>query len=316
MSGNPGRAARVVVLGIFAADATYRVQVLPRMGETVRGESFALSPGGKGSNQAIAAARLGADASLISRLGDDAFADLAEGAWRKAGVTSLVLRDGRSATGSAGIMVDARTGDNAIVVCPGAADEIGTVDVERHAALIGEADVFLTQLEQPLPAARRGLEIAREAGVTTILNPAPAAELDDALLALCDWITPNETEAQTLSGIEATDAASARAAADALRSRGVRNVVVTLGENGALATTADGTTHCPAHSAGAVVETTGAGDAFNAGFAVALAEGRDLADALRFGCAVAGLSVTRAGASASMPTREEVERALGGGRSA
>ena len=298
---------RVVVLGVFAADATYRVQRLPRMGETIHGESFTLGPGGKGSNQAIAAAKLGAEVHFITRLGDDAFADLAEATWRAAGVRPLAPRDPGHATGSAGIMVDAASGDNAIVVCPGAAAALSTANIERHAATIRAADVFVTQLEQPLEAARDGLAAARDAGVTTILNPAPAADLGDDLLALCDWITPNETEAGALTGIEVTDDASAERAARALVRRGVRNAVVTLGERGALAVSGGDVVRVDAYRHAPVVETTGAGDAFNGAFATGLARGLPVGESLRLGCVVAGLSVTRAGAAASMPERAEVE---------
>ena len=171
----------------------------------------------------------------------------------------------------------------------------------------------MTQLEQPIPAARRGLEIARAAGVTTILNPAPAAALDDAMLALCDYITPNETEAETLTGLPVTTLAEAEAAGDALMARGVGAVIITLGARGALYRDRARSVHVPVISAGPVVETTGAGDAFNGGFAVALSEGRDVIEAVRFGTATAGISVTRAGAAAAMPLRDEIDALLARG---
>ena len=302
----------IAVLGIFVADAAYRTPRLPRMGETVLGRAFALGPGGKGSNQAVAAARLGGDVTMITRLGDDDFADLAERVWADAGVRPAATRDPQSYTGSACILVDDGTGDNAIVVAPGAAGEIGPADVEAHANVIRGASVFVTQLEQPLDAARRGLAIAREAGVTTILNPAPAAELDDELIGICDWITPNESEAEALTGIEVHDEDGAWRAAEALMARGAVGAVVTLGERGALLAHGGDATLVPAHRAGPVVETTGAGDAFNGGFAVGLAEGLSPHDAVRLGCATAGLSVTVGGAAASMPHRTEVDALLRG----
>ena len=300
----------VFVLGIFAADTTYRSDGLPRMGETVMGRGFTLGPGGKGSNQAVAAARLGARTRFLGRLGDDAFADLAEETWREAGVESLAPRDAKLATGAACILVDHATGDNAIIVAAGAAAAITVADVEARRGEIEDASVFLGQLEAPWEATRRALEIARQAKRTTILNPAPAAPLDDDAIALCDWLTPNETEAATLSGVDASTADGAERAARALLARGAGGVAVTLGERGGLVVTGEGATEVPAFHVGDVAETTGAGDAFNAGFAVALAEGAEPIEAARFGCAVAGLSVTRLGAAAAMPTRSEVEALL------
>ena len=305
--------AGIVVLGVFVADAAYRTDRFPRMGETVLGHAFALGPGGKGSNQAVAAARLGGDVTMLTRLGDDAFADLAEQTWAKAGVRSAAVRDPQSYTGSAAILIDHATGDNAIIVSPGAGGTLSAAHMDEHRATIAEASVAMTQLEQPLEAAERFFAIAREMGATTILNPAPAADLPDAFLATCDWITPNESEAEALTRIEVASEDGARRAADALLERGVGTkggVVVTLGERGVLLHTKSASVVVPAFRAGDVVETTGAGDAFNGGFAVGLASGLAPADAARLGCATAGLSVTKAGAAASMPTRDEVDALL------
>ncbi|MEM1315829.1 MAG: ribokinase [Pseudomonadota bacterium] len=300
---------KVAILGVFVADTAYRAARLPRIGETIMGKSFALGPGGKGSNQAVAAARLGAETVFISRLGRDAFADLALATWAEAGVVPAVARS-ETATGAAFIYVDAATGDNAIIVSPGAAAEISAADIDAAAEAIRGADVFMTQLEQPLEAARRGLEIARAAGAATVLNPAPAAELDDGLIALCDWLTPNESEAAALTGLTVETPDEARAAAAALRARGARGAVVTLGAAGALLSWPGGEALVPAVDAGPVAETTGAGDAFNGGFATALARGADPVEAARYGCAVAGISVTRPGTADSMPTEEDVAALL------
>lgn len=304
----------IVILGIFVADTAYRAARQPRLGETVLGQGFALGPGGKGSNQSVAAAMASSGAGgrvhFITRLGRDDFAALARATWEKAGVRPEVTEDPESYTGAAFIFLEAATGNNAIIVAPGAAARISAADVEARAGLIRGAAAFVTQLEQPVKAALRGLQIAREAGVTTILNPAPAADLPDGMLALCDYLTPNETEAGMLTGLPVADLASAEKAADALLARGVGAVVITLGANGALYRDAARSVHVPAISAGPVVETTGAGDAFNGGFAVALGEGRDVIEAVRFGCATAGISVTRSGAAASMPARAEIEALL------
>ena len=300
----------VVILGIFVADTAYRADRQPKMGETILGTSFVLGPGGKGSNQSVAAAMAGGQVHFITRLGNDDFAKIAHSTWARAGVVPVVTVDHESYTGAAYIFIENATGNNAIIVSPGAAGRVSVADVEAKAALIGGAAIFVTQLEQPIPAAKRGLELARASGVTTILNPAPAASLGDDILALCDYITPNETEAEALTGLPVTTIAQARLAADALLARGVGAVVITLGDKGALYHDATRSVHVPVISAGPVVETTGAGDAFNGGFAVALSEGRDVIDAVRFGCATAGISVTRAGTAPSMPARAEIDALL------
>lgn len=296
----------VVILGIFVADTAYRAERQPKIGETILGNSFALGPGGKGSNQAVAAAMAGGKVHFITRLGRDDFAQIAQATWAKTGVVPEVTEDPESYTGAAYIFVENATGNNAIIVAPGAASRITAADVEARRGLIEGASVFVTQLEQPVEAARHGLRIAREAGVTTVLNPAPAAALDDDMLSLCDFVTPNETETETLTGIEVRTIEDAQRAAAALVARGVGAAVITLGERGALYHDRSTTAHIPVFDAGPVVETTGAGDAFNGGFAVAIAEGRPVLEAVRFGCATASISVTRPGTAPSMPSRDEI----------
>ncbi|MEO0745817.1 MAG: ribokinase [Pseudomonadota bacterium] len=297
----------VVILGVFVADTAYRAARMPVMGETVMGTSFALGPGGKGSNQAVASARLGAETHFISNLGQDDFATLALDTWAQAGVIPHVRQIADSYTGAAHIFVEDGTGDNAIIIAPGAAALISPADVDAHAALIAGADVFVTQLEQPMDAAMRGLEIARAAGVTTVLNPAPAAALPAGMLALCDYVTPNETECEALTGIAVTTEAEAQEACAALIAQGVRRPIITMGEQGAYLA---GHGLVPAVHAGPVVETTGAGDAFNGAFAAALAEGQSAERAVQYGCATAGISVTRAGTAPAMPDRDEVDALL------
>jgi ribokinase len=301
---------RVVVLGVFVADTAYRAERQPRMGETILGQGFKLGPGGKGSNQAVAAARAGAETHLITRLGRDTFAEMALATWAAAGVTPAVTQPAEGYTGAAYIFVEAGTGNNAIIVSPGVAGDISVADVETRAGLIGSAAVFVTQLEQPIGAARRALEIARARGAVTVLNPAPAAALPDGMLALCDYVTPNESEAEALTGLRVTTPDEALAAARALRAAGAGAAIVTLGAQGALFHNGDRTVHVPAFRAGPVVETTGAGDAFNGGFAAALAQGIEPVSAVRFGAAAAGISVTRAGTAPSMPTAAEIEALL------
>lgn len=299
---------KVVILGVFVADTAYRAARMPKMGETIMGNSFALGPGGKGSNQAVACAKIGADTHMISKLGRDDFAKLALDTWAEAGVTPHVEQVADSYTGAAHIFIEDGTGDNAIIIAPGAAALIGAADVDAQADLIASADVFVTQLEQPMPAAVRALEIARAAGVTTILNPAPAAALPDGMLALCDYVTPNETECEALTGIAVNTPQDAAKACDALRALGVKTPIITMGEQGAYL---DGHGLVPAVNAGPLVETTGAGDAFNGGFASALSQGMSALEAARYGCATAGLSVTKAGTAPSMPDRETVDALMG-----
>ncbi|HEY4008875.1 MAG TPA: ribokinase [Acidobacteriaceae bacterium] len=303
----------VLVLGSFVADVAFRASRLPAWGETLMGSGFALGPGGKGSNQAVAAARAGARVQMASKLGDDSFGELARGTWAEAGIDDSLTPNCGTATGAAAILIDEARGENAIIVVPGACFTITAEEVDGIADAIRSAKIFLTQLEMPVAIVERGLRIAREAGVTTILNPAPAptTPLPDSLLALADFFVPNETEAAILTGLPVETIEQAERAAAALQQRGARNVILTLGARGALVRTAAGeTTLVAAIGAGPVVETTGAGDAFCGGLAAALAEEQPLLEAVRFGCATAGISVTRHGTAPSMPRRTEIESLL------
>lgn len=301
----------VVILGVFVADTAYRAERQPKMGETILGKSFALGPGGKGSNQSVAAARAGADTRFLTKLGRDTFADMAFSTWKEAGVRPVVTQHGDSFTGAAYIFVEEATGNNAIIITPGVAGTISPADIDGWADEIAGAGVFMTQLEQPIDAAVRALEIAREAGATTILNPAPGADLPEGMLALCDYVTPNESEAKALTGIAVTSVDDAKRAAQALLDAGAGKAIITLGEKGALYHDGSASVHIPAVSAGPVKETTGAGDAFNGGFAAALVRGMDPVDAVRFATATAAISVTRPGTAPSMPRLEEIEELLG-----
>lgn len=300
----------VAILGIFVADLAFRAARQPHMGETVMGSGFKMGPGGKGSNQAVAAARAGAKVQFISRLGRDAFGDIAIATWKAEGITPRVALSGSDPTGAAYIFVSDQTGDNAIIVVPGAAGTMSADDVEAARDAIEASKVFVTQLEQPLDAARRGLEIARAAGTVTVFNPAPAAALPDDIFGLCDYVIPNESEAAGLTGLPVASLDEARNAADRLLRKGAGTALITLGGRGSLF-------HSPSQSvviepvnAGKVVETTGAGDSFVGAFAAALARGLSPLDAARFGSAAAGISVTRPGTAPSMPRLAEIERLL------
>ena len=302
---------QLVVMGSFVADLAFRTPRLPGWGQTILGSEFRLGPGGKGSNQAVAAARLGGNVAFITKLGRDPFGDLARATYKSEGIDArFCFETTEHATGGAAIIVHEAKGENAIVVVPGSGYQLTSEDVDRAAPMINGSAIFMTQLEVPLPTAERGLELAHRAGSTTILNPAPAAKLPDRVYPFCDYFTPNESEAAGLIDQPVTNLRQAERAADVLLNRGVRNVVITLGAQGALVKNARVTQHVPAVDAGPVVETTGAGDAFNGGFAVGLLEGMDIVEATRFGCAVAGISVTRYGTAPAMPTRAETDALL------
>ena len=298
---------KVLVLGVFVADTAYRASRMPKMGETILGNSFVLGPGGKGSNQAVAAGNLGADVTIITRLADDDFGKMAKQTWQNANVKGAIKYSTNSYTGAAFIFIDDKTGDNAIIISPGAASEISLNDIHDNSEIISSTDVFLTQLEQPIEVAQEGLKVAKENNKITILNPAPAVRLPKEIFGLCDFITPNETETEALTGLPVRNEKEAETAAKFLTELGVKTPIITMGEQGAFLYEYG---LIPAFNAGRVVETTGAGDAFNGGFAVALSEGKSALEAVKFGCATASISVTRAGTAPSMPTRDEVEEIL------
>ena len=300
----------ITVMGSFVADLAFKTDRLPAWGETYMGREFRLGPGGKGSNQAVAAARAGATVSFIGKVGDDPFGELARSMFRREGIDAQYLFGGQDATGAASIVVDAKTGENSIIVVPGASLKLTCEEVESARELIERTAVFVTQCETALPTVQYGLKLAHGLGVRTILNPAPGCALPSGVFACCDYLTPNESEAEVLTGIQVGSVAAAEAAADALLAQGARNVVITLGAQGAFVKNHSTAALVAAFDGGAVVESTGAGDAFNGGFAVALGEGRELIEAVRFGCAVAAISVTRAGTAPSMPFRREVDALL------
>ena len=300
---------RVLVVGSANVDFTVALARLPRPGETVSEGTLLVARGGKGANQAVAARRLGAEVRIIGCVGADPSgrevreALAAEGI----GVDALATVEG-PATGTALIMVD-REGRNQIAVAPGANRSLTVADVERRAADFAWAEVVVCSLEVPLAAIRRALQIARAARVTTIVNPAPFPDGGIDFLALADYVTPNEGEAARLAGLEVAGLDGARQAARVVRKKGAGTAVLTLGASGALADGAGGVVHAPAFAVTAV-DTTGAGDAFNGALAVALAEDRDMAAALRFANTAAALACTRRGAQPSLPTRPEVDALL------
>jgi ribokinase len=296
--------AAIVVVGSLNADLVVRVERFPSPGETVAGHDFTVIPGGKGANQACAAARLGGDVAMIGRVGKDAHGELLRRSLAAAGVdVSGVASDARVPTGVALITVD-RAGENEIVIVPGANGAFTVEELARGGARLDAAAVLLLQLEIPLATVQAAARRARQAGAIVILDPAPAAPLPDGLLCEVDYLTPNETElAALVGGVRPGDE---RAAARTLLGRGVRNVVVKRGDQGALLVGAAGEVVWPAFRVEAV-DATAAGDAWNGAFACALADGLPPAQAGRLATAAAAVSVTRRGAQPSMPTRAEAE---------
>lgn len=297
----------IVVFGSFVVDLTGRCQGLPVPGQTLMGSSFRMGAGGKGSNQAVAAHRAGADVTLVTKIGRDVFGKVATDFYQGEGMRiDHVLVDEERETGVALIMVDSQSAQNEILVVPGACANITPEDVERCRPLIESASILLLQLEINSDALYRVIEIAHAAGVMIVLNPAPAAEIPEEVLRKIDVVTPNETEAQVLTGVEVRTKQDAERAAKVFLDKGVGNVVITMGALGAFATDGVRSELLPRIPVDAI-DTTGAGDAFNGGFVTALSEGRDLFQALRFGNVTGALSVTRLGTAPAMPSREEID---------
>jgi ribokinase len=296
---------RIIVLGSYNIGLTIIGKRMPQPGETVLGRHFDAGPGGKGSNQAIAIRRLGGNVTLVARVGNDTFGRDALKLFRTERLpTRYITVDGQQPTGAALIFVDGQ-GQNAISVALGANLALDTTDVDRAEQLFEPGAILLMQLESPITVMHEAARRARKAGMTVILNPAPAQALKPAFLRLCDYLTPNETEASELSGIPVTDLKSAEQAARKLLASGPRRVLVTLGKKGALLVSADWVLHTPAPKVRAL-DSTGAGDAFNGGFAYALAAGMTEQDAVRLATRVGSFCVTRLGVIPGLPTQAEL----------
>ena len=305
---SPTLAPQIVVLGSLNMDLVARMERLPRAGETVSGQTFETIAGGKGANQAVAAARMGARVVLIGRLGDDAFGGVLRQNLAAEGVdTSYVWETRGCASGVALICVD-QTGANAIAVVPGANGQLSESDLVACSATIAGAKALIVQLETPLATVAAAIRIAQQHGVLTVLDPAPAPQsrLPRELLGVA-ILSPNQSEAEALTGIRVDDWQSAEAAAGELQRQGAKDVVLKMGSLGALVCRGDGTTQRVLASSAEIVDTTAAGDAFTAAMTVALCEGQSLIDAARIGCIAGTLTCTRFGAQPALPTRAEVE---------
>ncbi len=302
----------ILVVGSSNTDMIIKVPRIPRPGETVLGGDFSMAPGGKGANQAVAAARAGGRVTFIARVGDDVFGQQALGNFGSDGIDlRFVRRDGRAPSGVALINVG-RDGENSISVASGANALLSPDDVRGAGEAFDGADVLLLQLETPIETVQAAAGMASARGIPVILNPAPARPLEADLLAMAGVLTPNGTEAEILTGVRIDGREDVKKAASVLRARGPRLVVVTLGDQGCYAAGEEFEGFVPAFKV-RPVDTTAAGDVFNGALAVALAEKRPLGDALRFASAAAALSVTRPGAQPSAPARAEIEEFLAAG---
>lgn len=301
---------KITVFGSFVVDLTSWASRLPVPGETVKGSSFKLGPGGKGSNQAVAAHRAAADVTFVTKVGSDVFGQIIRDFYTKENMScEYIFEDKEKETGTALIMVDEESGQNQILVCSGACDNITDEDIEKAKGLIEESDIILLQLEINMDAIEKVINMAHDLGKTIVLNTAPAQKLSDELLKKVHIITPNETEAFVLTGIEIKNEQDAAKAARSLINKGVKQVIITLGKDGVFVMTPDKEEFIASIKVNAI-DTTGAGDAFNGGLVTALAEGKDIFEAARFGNIVGALSVTKLGTAPSMPYREEITKFL------
>ena len=296
---------KIVVLGSTNTDMVITGKKIPVPGETVSGGTFLMNPGGKGANQAVAVARLSAKKGtcvFIAKVGDDLFGRESAERFRKDSIDAKLVVDRKNASGTALILVDSK-GQNVISVALGANATLSPKDIRPFEKDIASASALLMQLETPLETVARAAEVAHAAGVPVILNPAPARKLPQRLLKIVDWITPNESEAELLTGVKVTDGASARKAAAKLKAKGVGHVVITMGSKGAYCGDCDRLFPCRKVKA---VDCVAAGDTFNGAFVVALAEGRSCAEAISFAQKASAISVTRPGAQSSVPFRREI----------
>ena len=299
--------SEITVLGIFVADISFSGPKIPSIGETILGKKYNVGPGGKGCNQAIAIARLGGNTNFISKIGKDAYGELALKTLEKNKIsTENIIQDGNQQTGVAGILVDQNTGKNAINVIVGAPSSLRINEIEKQINLIKRSKIFLTQLEVPKDVTLHCLKTAKENGCITILNPAPASEISKEFYNNIDFFTPNETEAEFYTGIKITSEKEAKQAADKLLNLGIKKIIITLGEKGLFYSDGKEETYLKA-SAVKAIDTTGAGDAFNGGLAFGLSKEKPIKECLELANKVAGISTTKLGAGDAMPFIQDIK---------
>ena len=291
----------ISVLGIFVADISFSGPKIPAIGETILGNKYNVGPGGKGCNQAVAIARLGAKVNFISKIGKDSYGELALNTLTKNKInTESVIQDENLQTGVAGILVDKNSGKNAINVIVGAPSTLKVAEIDKHIDIIKNSKIFLTQLEVPKDVTLHCLKIAKENGCLTILNPAPASEITKEFYSNIDYFTPNETEAEFYTGIKITNEKEAKQAADKLINLGIKKIIITLGEKGLFYSDGKEEIYLQATPVKAI-DTTGAGDAFNGGLAFGLSKEKPIKECLELANKVAGISTTKLGAGDAMP---------------
>ena len=296
----------ISVLGIFVADISFSGPKIPAVGETILGNKYNLGPGGKGCNQAIAIARLGGKVNFISKIGKDAYGELALDTLEKNKInTKNIIRDVNLQTGVAGILVDKNTGKNAINVIVGAPSTLKITEIDNQINVIKNSKIFLTQLEVPKDVTLHCLKIAKENGCLTILNPAPASEISKEFYKYIDYFTPNETEAEFFTGSKITNEKEAKQAADKLINLGIKKIIITLGEKGLFFSDGKEEIYMKASPVKAI-DTTGAGDAFNGGLAFGLSKGKSIKECLELANKVAGISTTKLGAGNAMPYLSDI----------
>jgi len=302
----------ISILGIYVADLVFFADKIPEQGESVLGQEHVIGPGGKGSNQSVAVAKAGGKVNFISKIGNDPYGEMALKMYKESNVDiSNVIISKDYKTGAAGILVNKQTGENAITVVPGAAGKITKEDIDQASDAIKQSSNFLTQLEVSIDVVEHAIEIARSHNVITILNPGPATKLQDKTFKLIDYFTPNETETSFYVNHKVETHEELKKATNQLLDRGIKNVIITLGDKGAYFANNKESFMVDAFDLeNKVVDTTGAGDAFNAGLAVALTEGKNIKKAIKFANAVGGLSTTKIGTAKSMPRREEIDNFL------
>ena len=296
----------ISVLGIFVADISFSGPKIPAIGETILGNKYNVGPGGKGCNQAVAIARLGAKVNFISKIGKDSYGELALNTLTKNKInTESVIQDENLQTGVAGILVDKNSGKNAINVIVGAPSTLKVAEIDKHIDIIKNSKIFLTQLEVPKDVTLHCLKTAKENGCLTILNPAPASEISKEFYKNIDYFTPNETEAEFYTGIKITNEKEAKQAADKLINLGIKKIIITLGEKGLFYSDGKEEIYLKASSVQAI-DTTGAGDAFNGGLAFGLSKEKPIKECLELANKVAGISTTKLGAGDAMPFTKDL----------